>query len=132
MIDEEFFNDEDGDSISFTMKDYHRPGGLATLIGAIKFPGEEKVKKQRAQQKELLNEEIAKSFSTIKTGISDAKTPSFDVSRNDRSADYSSFGRETELSNINLNTSQIAPNLDDPELLEKSFNMDNSRLEIVR
>ena len=44
MIDEDFFNDADGDSICFTMKDYHRKGGLATLIGAIEFPGEKKVK----------------------------------------------------------------------------------------
>ena len=47
LMDEDFFNDADCDSICFTMKDYHRKGGLATLIGAIEFPGEKKVREQR-------------------------------------------------------------------------------------
>jgi len=40
ILDETFFDDENESCICFTMKDYHRPGGLATFLANVILPGE--------------------------------------------------------------------------------------------
>lgn len=62
LLDEFFFDDKDCDSICFTMKDYKRKGGLATLIANIELPGEELKKAQVAKQQDFFNNYLLKSF----------------------------------------------------------------------
>ena len=62
IMDETFFNDEDEASICFTMKDYNRPGGLATFLANVHMPGEKEWKankiNQAAKQSEIVLEKI--------------------------------------------------------------------------
>ena len=46
ILDETLFEDKDWDKISFTMKDYNRKGGLATLITNVMLPGETDLKQK--------------------------------------------------------------------------------------
>ena len=50
LWDTDFFDNADSEQICFTMKDYHRKGGLATFISNVRLPGEDVSDQQKRKQ----------------------------------------------------------------------------------